>query len=85
MLCGGGAKLPYIKELAKEQLKLPCQIGVPKGIAGIDKDPALATVLGLVLGGTGADGSKEDGISGLVGFFKKLFSKMKKMFRVFIP
>src|SRR3989338_1147740 len=50
VLTGGGAKLPKIKELAKQQLKLPVQIGIPKGIAGLQEDPALATVAGLVMG-----------------------------------
>ncbi len=85
VLTGGGAKLPNIKDLAKQQLHLPCEIGILKGILGIDQDPALATVAGLVLGGAGIDDSEGEGISGFLGFFKKLFFKIKKMFRVFIP
>ncbi len=85
VLTGGGAKLPRIRELAKEQLKLPCQIGVLKGIIGLEQDPTLATVAGLVIGGVSVDESGREGISGLVGFLKKLFSKFRKMFRVFIP
>jgi len=84
---GGGAKLPKVKELTKETLKLACEIGIPclagrqaKQIAGIQEDPSLATVAGLVLGGV--DFSEEEGI---MGFAKELSSKFRKMFRVFLP
>lgn len=82
VLCGGGAKMPKIKDLAKQQLKLPCSIGIPKGIMGLEDDPALATVAGLVLGGVDVDSSDGGGILGGVTDF---FSKIKKMLRVFIP
>lgn len=85
VLTGGGAKLPYIKELAKQQLKLPCEIGVLKGIVGLAQDPALATVAGLVLGGTGIDDRERKGMMGLVGFSRKMFTRIKRMFKVFIP
>lgn len=85
VLTGGGAKLPKIKELVKQQLKLPCQVGVLKGIVGIEQDPALATVVGLVLGQTSIEDQENKGMLGLWGGIKKLFSKIKKMFRVFIP
>ena len=32
VLTGGGAKIPKIKELTKETLKLACEIGTPKGL-----------------------------------------------------
>ena len=86
VLTGGGAKLPKIKELAKEQLKLNCQIGIPKGIIGLEQDPALATVAGLVLEGTDLNDEKKDRVLGLsLGFMKKFSFKFKRMFRVFIP
>src|SRR3989338_3451016 len=56
VLTGGGAKLPHIKDWAKEQLRLPCEIGAIKGIVGLEQDTALATVAGLVLGGIDIDG-----------------------------
>lgn len=52
VLCGGGAKLMHVVELAKEKLGLPVQIGFPAGLGGIlDKvdDPSFATVAGLLL------------------------------------
>lgn len=83
---GGGAKLPKIKDLAKQQLKLPCQIGVVKGMLGLEEDPALATVAGLVMGSSYFDELDEGGVLGLpAGFFKNWLPKFRRMFRVFIP
>lgn len=82
VLSGGGAKLSKIKELVKQQLKLPCSIGIPKGIVGIEDDPSLATVVGLVLAGSDIDGSDRGGILGLLRDWAK---KLIKMFKVFIP
>ncbi|OGZ71364.1 MAG: cell division protein FtsA [Candidatus Staskawiczbacteria bacterium RIFCSPLOWO2_01_FULL_33_9] len=82
VLSGGGAKLSKLKELVKQQLKLPCAIGSPSGIIGIEDDPGLATVVGLVLAGSDIDGSVGGGILGLLRDFSK---KLIKMFRVFIP
>jgi len=83
VLTGGGAKLPKIKELAKQTLKLSCEIGTPKGIAGIEDDPSLATVAGLVLGGLkDIDGSDKEGILGLLGNLPK---KIRKMLKAFLP
>ena len=82
VLSGGGAKLSKIKELAKQQLKLPCSIGSPKGIVGIEDDPSLATIVGLVLAGSDIDGLDKGGILGLLRDWAK---KVGKMFRVFIP
>ena len=80
VLTGGGAKMPKIKELTKETLKLACEIGTPKGIIGLQDDPALATVAGLVF--EGVDSGEEGGILGGAG---KLGSVFKKIFRAFKP
>ena len=80
VLTGGGAKIPKIRELAKETLKLACEIGTPKQIMGLQEDPALATVVGLALGGVDFD--EEEGILGVA---KGWGSKFKKMFRAFLP
>jgi len=80
VLTGGGAKIPKIKELTKETLKLACEIGSPKGIEGVQDDPALATVVGLTL--EGVDFDEEEGILGLT---KGWGSKARKWFKNFIP
>jgi len=80
VLTGGGVKIPKIKELTKETLKLSCEIGIPKGIMGLQEDPALATVAGLALGGVDFD----DG-PGILGLTKGWNSTLKGWFRNFIP
>jgi len=80
VLTGGGAKIPRIKELTKETLKLSCEIGTPKGIIGLQDDPAFATVAGLTL--EGVDSGGEEGILGVAGNVGSIF---KKVFRAFKP
>jgi cell division protein FtsA len=78
VITGGGAKISKIKELAKEQLKLPVQIGKVKNILGLDEDPALATVAGLVLSSIDMeDGEKE----GMMGGVKMILNKLKKILK----
>ena len=64
IITGGGAKIPKIKELAKSTLKLSCHIGKPKGIDGLEDDPALATVAGLVLEAISDTPDSEGGVWG---------------------
>jgi cell division protein FtsA len=80
VITGGGAKIPRIKELAKDTLKLACEIGTPKGIVGIENDPALATVAGLALEGVDFE---QDG--GILGLTKGWGSKLRRIFRAFMP
>jgi cell division protein FtsA len=52
VLTGGGSKLPGIVELAREQLRLPVELGVPGGFSGLVDavgDPAYAVAAGLML------------------------------------
>lgn len=79
VLTGGGAKLPKIKELAKQVLKLPCNIGLPSGIIGLEEDPSLATLCGLVLEGQELieEGGERKSFKG--------FSAIRRFFRKFIP
>ncbi len=76
VLTGGGARMPKIVELAKKELKLPCQIGTPQGFIGLEEDPRLSTVCGLVLSEIDSDG--ERGSKGII-------AKLKKLFKIFIP
>lgn len=51
VIVGGGAKIPGIVDLAKEELHLPAQVGFPKNLPGIaDKldDPVYAASQGLI-------------------------------------
>lgn len=85
VLTGGGVKLPRIKELAKDRLRLPVEIGVPRGIDGLEKDPALATVAGLVLCGGREDVHGTGLLHAPLGMIKGLGQRLRRMFRVFIP
>ena len=82
VLTGGGAKLPKIMELAKKELGLPVKKGVVTGFSNLREDSSLATVCGLVLRGVEIEeGETESGRRQLNG----IFSKIKKLFKVFIP
>lgn len=84
VLTGGGSKMPKIKELAKETLKLNVVLGEPKGIAGLPEDPAMATVAGLVLGGIDPD--EKGGVMGVSSNAWQGFSRIfKKIIRAFTP
>jgi len=59
VLTGATAKLSGIVDLAKEELKLPAQIGFPEDLrVAVDQveDPRFSTVVGLVLWGAGPEG-----------------------------
>lgn len=79
VLIGGGSKLPGIVELAKKEFNLPCRIGYPKNIIGIEKDCSYSTVCGLV-----ADDTEEEG-EGETIVEEGLWKKIVKFFQNFIP
>lgn len=80
VLTGGGAKIPQIVELAKSKFHLHCRFGKPKGISGPADDPNLATVSGLVLLGSDFEGEEKS-----FDFGKGFGSKIKKIFKIFLP
>jgi cell division protein FtsA len=79
VLTGGGAKLPKIIELAKKELKLPCKIGKLQGIQGLT-DPSFAVCWGLILNGFDLEGKEKT-----FEFGRGIGSKLKRIFKVFIP
>lgn len=81
VLCGGGAQLPHIIEFAKQQLRVPCSIGVPRGIAGIERDPSLAVACGLALEGLSA--TKEEVF--LRGSGTSFLAKVKELLGALVP
>ena len=80
VLTGGGAKMPKITELARNKFHLPCHLGRPKGILGIGGDLSWSTACGLALLGVGLE--KEEGT---FDFGNKIVSRIKRIFRIFIP
>lgn len=82
VLTGGGVRLPKILELAKKELKMYCRIGKPIGFSADQDDTSLATVCGLVLCGFDAEC---DGDQGGIKLSPNIGSKIKKLFRTFLP
>ncbi len=80
VLTGGGAKLHKLVDLAKTKFHLPVRMGEPKGILGVEGDTALSTVCGLVLSGVDSE-NREKGFD----LGKKVISRFKKIFRIFLP
>jgi len=80
VLTGGGAKMHKIVELAKNKIHLPVRLGKPEGVLGINGDLTMATVCGLVLMGADLEGTK-----GGSEIFEKVTSKIKRIFKNFIP
>lgn len=81
VLTGGGAKLPKIRELAKKKFKLPCRLARPKKILSLPDDFKFNVAAGLILSG------KEEDLKNRKSFslFKQIGSKIKKIFKIFIP
>ena len=87
ILVGGGAKIPGVAEMAKQELKLPTQIGFPVNIEGILNridDPAFSTVIGLVLWGIKGSGFKAPRSRGFSGFGSGV-SKIQRWLKAFMP
>ena len=85
VLTGGGAKLPRIKDLAKKDFRLPCRLGFPQGFSSPQDDPRFATVCGLVLRGADLESGKTEWSGDFSLPRKGIGSKIKKIFRIFIP
>ncbi len=82
VLVGGGAKIPGIVELAKQELKLPVQIGIPE-VSRLEltnsefvtqiEDPEFATSVGLLLWAADESLKGKRWLSGKKGWFSKIF------------
>ncbi len=77
VLTGGGASMPGISDLGKKEFKLPCKIGLPQGINGLEKDPSFTTAAGLLLDFN--ESSRED------NFRRSMTSKFKKLLNKLVP
>jgi cell division protein FtsA len=90
VILGGGAKIPGFVDVAKQELRLPAQLGFPiefDGIVDRIDDPSFATALGLVLWGIDMELSgKKQGISlNNIPSIGNTVNKMKKWFKAFMP
>lgn len=80
VLIGGGAKLPFVAEFAKKELKLPVKLGSPHEIITFETDPAFFGVMGLAARMLSQGERGAISIPG-VGALRKL----RNIFRMFIP
>lgn len=93
VLTGGGAKTVGAVESAKRMLSMPIRIGEPLNITGlIDEaaDPSFATAVGLVIYGGKFKGESSSSFTNLIptiGFksFSNIISRLKKLFKTFLP
>lgn len=89
ILTGAGAKLPGMVEIAKREFRLPAALGMPLGVeSAIDRinDPALVTVVGLVLWGQANQAMSGGGFGSFtVPNLGGLGDKMKSFFKIFKP
>jgi cell division protein FtsA len=79
-LCGGGARIPQVANLAEQVLQMPVSIGKTNSISGLKSaldQPEFATAIGLVKFGSfqqkkRGKGSFTDGIKNTLGqFFRR--------------
>lgn len=87
ILVGGGVKLPGVVDLAREELRLPVQVGFPESLPGLAEkleDPAFAVAEGLVLWGFERRLSGEKGFTGGLAV-NETVGKIKKWFKNFLP
>ncbi|MDO8558026.1 MAG: cell division protein FtsA [bacterium] len=91
VMVGGGAKIPGIVDVAKEELKIPAQIGFPvetDGVVEAIDDPSYACGIGLVLWGRDLEERKK---MGSISFFSprktgaNTASRLKRFFKAFVP
>lgn len=83
VLTGGGSNLPGIVEFAKKQLKLPAQLGkIQERFNGLQQDASWATVCGLILQAADLEEEEPPFVKGM---FSNVLSRLKKMFKIFIP
>lgn len=89
VITGGGAKTPFMVDLAKKILRLPCQVGFPQetefeGIIDRVNDPSFSSVSGIVLlKNDDITRWKEEGI--IRGGGNSFGSVIKKIFRKIAP
>ena len=84
VLTGGGSNLSGIEALGRDVLHLPVRVGIPTGINGIAdtlRDPAYATSVGLLLWGAKHEGKQNGEYGGLGANFRRLVSRLTRLFR----
>lgn len=81
VILGGGSHLSVIEELGKDELRLPCRIGLPEAFAGTKnkiRDTSWFPVLGLVLLGKNTPFESSGSFGEFFTRFKKSLSNLLK-------
>lgn len=84
VLTGGSSNLSGIDTLAQEIIHLPARVGAPVNLPGIMeslRDPAYATVTGLMLWGAKYTGNKSWKQGGLNSRWRQVVNQMVSLFR----
>lgn len=76
VITGGGAKLKGICDFFRQKLKLHTRLGIPNGISGLEPDPALSLVAGVLLEGMEIEGEIKK---------ETFFKRLKEFFKNFLP
>jgi len=90
VLVGGGSLISGIVEVAKKELGLPAQVGIPSEVEGILEkvdNPAFATATGLIIQALQVGKTNNQKISFLptISSSSATINKIKKWFRAFLP
>ena len=88
ILSGGGVKLPGIVDLAKQELKLPAQIGFPENVKGVIEkldDPTYATIVGLIFWGKSHIDKQKTGVGVQFSSVSDTVGKIRGWFKNFLP
>ena len=86
VLTGGGSKMPNIVELARKEFKLPCRLGKPTYVSGLEDGQIFAVACGLIAADLDFEkiGNKPGGNRSPVSS-GGLVDKIKNFFRIFLP
>lgn len=88
VVTGGGSKIPGLVDLAKEELKLPAQIGFPENIPGITDaidDPVYASTQGLIMWSIKNIESPSGSFSINFGNITEKVDRVQKWLKNFLP
>src|SRR5437899_5813500 len=81
VLCGGGAKMEGVIELAEEVFHLPVRVGLPQhvtGLADVVSNPIHASGVGLLLYGSRQDGMTRTSGRSVAGNVGNFWGRMKQ-------
>lgn len=88
VLCGGGALLPKIVDVAKRQLRISASLGYPHNITSVMdevQDVSMTCAIGLVKWGMQAMAGSQKGFASQYKSIKNVTNKMKKWFGSLMP